>query len=131
MPSIPTCPSHLTVDLHSLYLVPVVALVTYMLCFSVAWGPVPWVFLGEGMPSQVRGKAAALVVAVSWASAFVTTKSFGWSLATLGSAATFLSYATVTATATALLRPAMPETFGRSSPEMDKLYQDAAAKKQQ
>lgn len=116
---------------NSLYLMPVVALVAYMLCFAVGWGPVPWVFLGEGMPSQVRGKAAATVVAVNWASAFVVTKTFGWSLATLGSAATFLSYAAFTAAAAALLRPAMPETFGRSTPEMDKIYRDAAGKKQQ
>lgn len=122
-------PSRLALVLPSLYLVPVVALVAYMLCFSVGWGPVPWVFLGEGMPSQVRGKAAAMVVAVNWASAFVVTKTFGWSLATLGSAATFLSYAAFTAAAVAVLRPTMPETFGRSSPEMDKIYRVAAGKK--
>lgn len=110
---------------------PVAALVVYMLSFSVAWGPVPWVFVGEGMPSQVRGKAAAVVVAVNWASAFVVTKSFAWCLASLGSATTFLAYAVITSIATILLRPAMPETFGRSAPEMDKLYQEAAAKKKQ
>lgn len=108
-----------------------VALVAFMLSFAIGWGPVPWVFIGEGMPSQVRGKAAAVVVAVNWAAAFVVTKTFAWCLASLGSAGTFLTYAVVTAAATALLRPAMPETFGRSSPEMDKLYLDKASKKQQ
>lgn len=124
-------PLHASLFLHSLYLVPVLALLLYLLSFAVAWGPVPWVFLGEGMPSQVRGKAVATVVAVNWGSAFVVTKSFGWSLATLGSSATFLAYAAMTTAATALVRPAMPETFGRSSAEMDKLYRDTANKKQQ
>lgn len=116
---------------NSLYLVPVVALLAYMVSFALGWGPVPWVFLGEGMPSQVRGKAAALVVSANWAFAFVVTKTFGWSLASLGSAYTFLGYAVMTVAAIVILRPALPETFQKSTAEMDRLYLEAAGKKQQ
>uniref|UniRef100_A0A0P4W3K3 Major facilitator superfamily (MFS) profile domain-containing protein n=1 Tax=Scylla olivacea TaxID=85551 RepID=A0A0P4W3K3_SCYOL len=116
---------------NSLYLVPVVALLTYMVSFALGWGPVPWVFLGEGMPSQVRGKAAALVVSANWGFAFLVTKTFGWSLASLGSANTFLGYAVMTGAAIVLLRPNMPETFKKSTAEMDRLYLEEAAKKHQ
>ncbi|MPC26698.1 Facilitated trehalose transporter Tret1 [Portunus trituberculatus] len=116
---------------NSLYLVPVVALLAYMVSFALGWGPVPWVFLGEGMPSQVRGQAAALVVSANWTFAFVVTKTFRWSLDSLGSANTFLSYAVMTAAAVLILRPYMPETFKKSTAEMDRLYLEEAAKKQQ
>lgn len=115
----------------SLFLVPLFALLVYMTSFAMGWGPVPWVFVGEGLPSQVRGKAAATVVGFNWAFAFVVTKTFGWSLATLGSAVTFLGYGAMTAAACTLLLPIMPETFNKSTAEMQKLYLETAAKKQQ
>ena len=83
------------------------------------------------MPSQVRGKAAAVVVGVNWGFAFIITKTFGWSLASLGSAMTFLGYAVMTAAITTFLLPYMPETFQKSTAEMDKLYLETADKKRQ
>lgn len=116
---------------QTLSFVPVVALLTYMVGFGLAWGPIPWVFLGEGMPSRVRGKAVAVVAGVNWASTFLTTKTFGWSLASLGAHNTFLGYAVATILGTTLILPSMPETYGQSTAQMDKLYLEAANKKQQ
>ncbi|KAK4292396.1 hypothetical protein Pmani_034840 [Petrolisthes manimaculis] len=111
--------------------IPVIALLSYILGFAVGWGPVPWVFLGEGLPSAVRGKAAAGVVAVNWASAFIITKTFGWSLTSLGPHMTFLSYAVLTTLLFAFLYPRLPETYQQSSAAMDKLYLDTYAKKRE
>ncbi|XP_045624156.1 facilitated trehalose transporter Tret1 [Procambarus clarkii] len=115
----------------TLYLVPILALLAYMIGFALGWGPVPWVFLGEGMPSRVRGKAVAVVVAVNWASAFIITKTFGWSVSSLGAHTTFLGYAVVTVISSTFLLRAMPETFGQSVPQMDRFYKEAVALKQQ
>lgn len=115
----------------ALRFIPVGALLSYILGFAVGWGPVPWVFLGEGLPSAVRGKAAAGVVAINWASAFIITKTFGWSLTNLGSHVTFLSYAVITSILFAFILPNLPETYQQSSATMDKLYLDTATKKRQ
>lgn len=109
--------------------VPTAALLVYMLGCGLGWRPLPWVFLAEGMPSRVRGKAVAAVVAIHWASTFLVTKTFGWSLATVGAHYTFLGYAVATGVSAALILPLMPETFGRSAAQMDLLYLQATYKK--
>ncbi|KAL1739274.1 general substrate transporter, partial [Schizophyllum fasciatum] len=38
----------------------------HVLGFSVFWGPVPWVYLGESFPLRVRPKAIALGSATNW-----------------------------------------------------------------
>ena len=45
--------------------------VLHVLGFSVFWGPVPWVYLGESFPLRVRPKAIALGSATSEWGGFV------------------------------------------------------------
>jgi MFS transporter, SP family, sugar:H+ symporter len=40
--------------------------VLHVFSFSVFWGPVPWVYLGESFPLRVRPKAIALGSASNW-----------------------------------------------------------------
>ncbi|KAK7080269.1 hypothetical protein SK128_019860, partial [Halocaridina rubra] len=105
--------------------IPVLALLSYMSTFAFGWGPVPWVFLAEGTPSSVRGTAAAIIVAISWGSAFVVTNTFKWSIASLGIHYVFLGYALVTAISGVLIYRTMPETFEMSSAQMEKVYRSA------
>merc|ERR1711915_1031827 len=108
---------------ESLSFIPMVGLLTYIFAFAFGWGPIPWVFLGEGLPSRVRGLAASLVVAINWGFAFVITKTFSWFNDSLGIHYTFMIYAVLTAIIYMFLEPSMPETFGKSVIEMDQLYQ--------
>ncbi|KAL0570652.1 hypothetical protein V5O48_011300 [Marasmius crinis-equi] len=40
--------------------------VLHVLSFSIFWGPVPWVYLGESFPLRVRPKCIALGSATNW-----------------------------------------------------------------
>ncbi|KAL0570653.1 hypothetical protein V5O48_011301 [Marasmius crinis-equi] len=40
--------------------------VLHVFSFSIFWGPVPWVYLGESFPLRVRPKAIALGSATNW-----------------------------------------------------------------
>ncbi|CAE6429736.1 unnamed protein product [Rhizoctonia solani] len=40
--------------------------VMHVFSFSIFWGPVPWVYLGESFPLRVRSKAIALGSATNW-----------------------------------------------------------------
>ncbi|KAK8748629.1 hypothetical protein OTU49_015901 [Cherax quadricarinatus] len=111
--------------------VPVIALLAYIVGSSLGWRIIPWVFVVEGMPSRVRGKASAVVVAINWASAFLITKTFSWSISSLGAHNTFLGYAVMTGISTILIHHSMPETLHQSAAQMDQLYQEAAKSKQQ
>lgn len=55
---------------------PLVALMVYVVCFSLGFGPIPWLMMGEIFPSRIRGAAASMATAFNWACTFVVTKSF-------------------------------------------------------
>ncbi|TFK25914.1 sugar transporter [Coprinopsis marcescibilis] len=40
--------------------------VLHVFCFSIFWGPTPWVYLGESFPLRVRPKGIALGSATNW-----------------------------------------------------------------
>ncbi|KAK4323163.1 hypothetical protein Pmani_006112 [Petrolisthes manimaculis] len=111
--------------------VPTIALLTYILGFNMGWGGIPFVFIIEGMPSWIRGQATSVLIATHWGMAFLVSKTFMWSLATLGSSTTFLAFAIVTAINNHLILRAMPETYRKTTAHMNQVYLDAVAKKEQ
>ncbi|XP_028156027.1 facilitated trehalose transporter Tret1-like isoform X2 [Ostrinia furnacalis] len=55
---------------------PLACLVIYVLGFSIGFGPIPWLMLGEILPSKIRGTAASLATSLNWTCAFIVTKTF-------------------------------------------------------
>ena len=53
-----------------------IALVVYVVSFSVGFGPIPWLMMGEVFPARIRGAAASLATAFNWACTFIVTKTF-------------------------------------------------------
>ena len=51
----------------------IVSVLVYIALFSVGWGPVPWVLLGELFPLPVRGVASGIVTFVNWGTAAIVT----------------------------------------------------------
>ena len=35
--------------------IPLIALVVYVVSFSIGFGPIPWLMMGEIFPSRIRG----------------------------------------------------------------------------
>lgn len=64
------------VDVDNYGWLPLACLVIYVLGFSVGFGPIPWLMLGEILPSQIRAPAASLATSLNWTCAFIVTKSF-------------------------------------------------------
>ena len=44
--------------------------------FSIGWGPIPWLMMGELFPQKVRGILSGVATAVNWLFAFVITMAF-------------------------------------------------------
>lgn len=103
-------------------LVPVVAIMLYIVSFSVGWGPVPFLFMGEGLPWSVRGNATGMAMALNWGSAFLVTKSFFWLSGYIGYGWVFIVYSMFTTAGGLLMEIYMPETLGKSITEMDTYY---------
>ena len=102
--------------------------------FSLGFGPIPWLLMGELLPSRARGPCAAFATGskkttfnwtltkittlslhfrTNWASTFVVTKTFLWLQSTVGAAAVFWLYALLCAAALIFVILAVPETRGR------------------
>lgn len=64
------------VDVTACGWLPLACLVIYVLCFSIGFGPIPWLMLGEILPSKIRGTAASLATGFNWACVFLVTKTF-------------------------------------------------------
>ncbi|XP_064104636.1 facilitated trehalose transporter Tret1-2 homolog isoform X1 [Macrobrachium nipponense] len=111
--------------------IPLLALMAFKCSLSLGWGPVPWVYIREGLPSSVRGVGASLIVTTSWISAFAVTKTFQWSVSLLGIHTTFLCYAVLTFFNGYVIQRFMPETHRQSAAQMDRFYLNAAKEKEQ
>ena len=54
----------------------VVCLAIFIIGFSIGWGPIPWVMMGELTPLQTRGILSGIATAVNWTFATIVTVSF-------------------------------------------------------
>ncbi len=56
--------------------IPLLALMVYVVSFSIGYGPIPWLMMGEIFPGRIRGAAASISTAFNWSCTFVVTKTF-------------------------------------------------------
>ena len=58
------------------YFLAIVCLAIFIIGFSIGWGPIPWVMMGELAPMQVRGLLSGIATALNWGFAAIITSSF-------------------------------------------------------
>ncbi|CAG7822801.1 unnamed protein product, partial [Allacma fusca] len=55
---------------------PLASLMGYILSLNWGYGPIPWLMLGELIPTHVKGSASALVTTLNWFMCFLMIKTF-------------------------------------------------------
>ncbi|CAL5223439.1 g5955 [Coccomyxa viridis] len=90
------------------------AVMGFVLGFSQGSGPIPWVYLGEILPSEIKGPAAALCTSLNWASNLVVGLTFPAMLAGLHLGGAYLVYAVINGAAVVFAWFVMVETKKRS-----------------
>ncbi|KAF2357929.1 Sugar/inositol transporter [Trinorchestia longiramus] len=55
---------------------PLLAVVIFQLAFSIGYGPVPWIMMGEMFPDNVRETASSLATVTNWTASFFVIFSF-------------------------------------------------------
>lgn len=63
-------------DVSQIGWLPLGSLMIYVVCFSLGFGPIPWLMMGEILPAKIRGSAASVATAFNWSCTFIVTKSF-------------------------------------------------------
>ena len=101
---------------------PLIALVVYIISFSFGFGPIPWLLMGELLPSRSRGTCAAITTGANWAATFAVTKTFLDLKSAVGAATVFWMYGLVCGAALAFTMVCVPETRGKSLEEIERLF---------
>ncbi|KAJ2947823.1 hypothetical protein O0L34_g9611 [Tuta absoluta] len=100
--------------------VPLASLVIYVLGFSIGFGPIPWLMLGEILPSRIRGTAASLATGFNWTCTFLVTKTFHNIIAAIQMYGTVWLFAVLCAVGLLFVIFFVPETRGKSLEEIEK-----------
>ncbi|CAB0019235.1 unnamed protein product [Nesidiocoris tenuis] len=70
-------------------LVPVIAVLFYMVAFEFSWGTIPWTMCGEVLPDNIKGVVFGISVCLNWSLAFLTINVFLILVDKIGNANTY------------------------------------------
>lgn len=111
---------HMQVDVQDFGWLPLVSFVLFVIGFSLGFGPIPWLMMGEILPAKVRGSAASVVTGFNWACTFLVTKTFVDITEVIGSYGAFWLFGSVCVVGMVFIKLCVPETQGQSLEDIEK-----------
>lgn len=108
------------IDVDDFGWVPLASLVIYVIGFSLGFGPIPWLMMGEILPAKIRGSAASVVTSFNWSCTFIVTKAFQDMIRLVGEAGTFWFFSVICLGGLIFVIVCVPETRGRSLEEIER-----------
>ncbi|TWH19309.1 sugar porter family MFS transporter [Prauserella rugosa] len=96
----------------------ILALALFKVSFSMSWGGIMWIMLGEIFPLRVRGAAMGVATFVNWIGNFAVGLFFPVLLA-VGTGTVFLIFAGIALVAWVFAVLVVPETKGRSLEDIE------------
>lgn len=105
-------------DVSSLGWLPLLCVVLFVVVFSLAFGPIPWMMAGELFADDVKATASTAAAAVNWSMAFAVTKVFPTLMSGVGVPGTFWIFGGCCVAATVFVAVLVFETKGRSQAEV-------------
>ena len=100
--------------------IPLTSMIIYVIGFSLGFGPIPWLMMGEILPAKIRGSAASVVTGFNWFCTFVVTKTFQDITSALGEDGAFWMFGLICVAGLIFVIGFVPETRGRSLEEIEK-----------
>lgn len=108
---------------------PIVAMSVFIILFSLGFGPIPWMMVGELFAPDIKGVASSMAGAFNWILAFVVTKTFGNIQDAIGKGETFFLFAGLSVVGIIFVFFAVPETKGKSLSEIQIMLAGESATK--
>ncbi|XP_018905127.2 trehalose transporter 1-like protein isoform X3 [Bemisia tabaci] len=108
------------IDVTAYGWIPLASFVIYVIGFSIGFGPIPWLMMGEILPAKIRGPAASLATSFNWSCTFIVTKTFVDLLALIGSSGTFWLFTGICAVGLVFVVLFVPETQGKSLEDIER-----------
>ncbi|XP_076261729.1 facilitated trehalose transporter Tret1-like isoform X1 [Rhynchophorus ferrugineus] len=107
-------------DVTFLGYLPLISFVVYVLGFSLGFGPIPWLMMGEILPAKIRGPAASVATAFNWTCTFIVTKIFLLLAEVIGFHFTFWIFGGIVFLALLFTIFFVPETRGQSLADIER-----------
>lgn len=105
-------------DVSNIGWLPLLSLVIFIVAFSIGFGPIPWMMMGELFSSECKGIASGIAVMLNWILVFVVTKIFPTMIATIHSHNTFWVFAGFMGGALIFTYFVIPETKGKTNAQI-------------
>lgn len=117
-------------DVSGIGWLPLLCVTVYIVVFSLGFGPLPWLMMGEVFAPNVKGAASSIAVCINWTLTFVVTFSFGKLVDGLGEDWTFWLFAIICGKATIFIYYLVFETKGKTLSEIQRILNgDSSPKK--
>ncbi|XP_034651607.1 facilitated trehalose transporter Tret1 isoform X1 [Drosophila subobscura] len=107
-------------DVSHLGWLPLSCFVIYILGFSLGFGPIPWLMMGEILPSKIRGSAASVATAFNWSCTFVVTKTFQDMIDFMGAHGAFWLFGSICFIGLFFVILYVPETQGKTLEDIER-----------
>ncbi|XP_074106844.1 facilitated trehalose transporter Tret1 isoform X1 [Cotesia typhae] len=105
---------HNTSGVDSIGWLPLLSICLFIILFSLGFGPIPWMMMGEIFDNQVKSVAGSSACLFNWLMAFVVTKFFSDIQDALGTDMTFWIFSVICAIGVAFVFFVVPETKGKT-----------------
>ncbi|KAI5641006.1 sugar transporter domain-containing protein [Phthorimaea operculella] len=106
------------VDVSALGWLPLVCLVLFIISFSLGFGPIPWMMMGELFPVELRGSASGISVILNWCLVFIVTLCFPIMKDAIGIYSCFWFFAGFMVICTFFVFFLIPETKGKTNSQI-------------
>ncbi|CAG9759427.1 unnamed protein product [Ceutorhynchus assimilis] len=108
------------VDVKPLGFLPLASFIVYVLGFSLGFGPIPWLMMGEILPAKIRGTAASVATGFNWTCTFIVTKVFPLLIDSIGFHYTFWLFGIIVFMSLIFTIFFVPETRGQSLADIER-----------
>lgn len=99
---------------------PLTSVCLFIVVFSLGYGPIPWMMVGELFAPQIKGFASSLSCVLNWILAFVVTRFYSDLAVSFGTHTTFWIFAVISAIGTVFVFFFVPETKSKTLDQIQK-----------
>ncbi|KAL0129708.1 hypothetical protein PUN28_001757 [Cardiocondyla obscurior] len=105
-------------DLSNISWIPLVSFAVFIVIFSIGFGPIPWLMVGELFTNNVKSVASAATAICNWSLAFLVTKCFQDMVDLMGISSSFATFGMISLIGTIFVSVMVPETKGKTIEEI-------------
>ena len=108
-------------DVTSIGWLPLTCVCIFIIMFSIGFGPIPWMYMAEIFPPEIKGPACSIASMFNWVCTFLITFFFSSVSSAIGSYSVFWIFAGISLLGAAFIIVFVPETKGRSLDEVQRV----------